>query len=408
MTKARTNADNASADIQGVTAGTGLSGGGTSGTVTLTNDMATTIDAKGDLVVGTGADTYSRLATGNAGETLVADSSATTGLRWTATPSASNPILNSSFDIWQRGTSLSATGSTSNYTADRWQSYNGSSAFTISRQATGDTTNLPNIQYCARVQRNSGSTAATYMYFSQGFETANAVPYAGKTVTLSFYARKGANFSDGTSAFRVGLDTGTGTDQNWLAGYTGVASTFTGNPVLTTTWQRFSYSGTVATTATELAVWFEHRGSGTAGAADYYEVTGIQLDIGSVALPYRRNSATLAGELAACQRYYIRYTGPASYPTFASKGVSSSTTLAYFWIDHPVELRTAATSIEYATLGAYNFTPNIYALTNLVLDNCNSKVTKLAATTSGMTANHFMVLVGNNTSAAYLGINAEL
>lgn len=35
MTKARTNADNASADIQGVTAGTGLTGGGTSGTVTL-------------------------------------------------------------------------------------------------------------------------------------------------------------------------------------------------------------------------------------------------------------------------------------------------------------------------------------------------------------------------------------
>ena len=38
MTKARVNADNASADIQGVTAGTGLSGGGTSGTVTLAID----------------------------------------------------------------------------------------------------------------------------------------------------------------------------------------------------------------------------------------------------------------------------------------------------------------------------------------------------------------------------------
>lgn len=40
MTKARTNADNASADIQGVTAGTGLSGGGTSGTVTVSLDTA--------------------------------------------------------------------------------------------------------------------------------------------------------------------------------------------------------------------------------------------------------------------------------------------------------------------------------------------------------------------------------
>lgn len=41
MTKARVNADNASADIQGVTAGTGLTGGGTSGTVTL--DVDTTV-----------------------------------------------------------------------------------------------------------------------------------------------------------------------------------------------------------------------------------------------------------------------------------------------------------------------------------------------------------------------------
>ena len=42
-------------DISGVTAGTGISGGGTSGTVTITNSMATAIDAKGDLIAGTGA-----------------------------------------------------------------------------------------------------------------------------------------------------------------------------------------------------------------------------------------------------------------------------------------------------------------------------------------------------------------
>ena len=44
MTKARTNADNVTADIAGVTAGTGISGGGTSGTVTLSIDTATTVD----------------------------------------------------------------------------------------------------------------------------------------------------------------------------------------------------------------------------------------------------------------------------------------------------------------------------------------------------------------------------
>ena len=74
----------ASGDIEGVTAGTGISGGGTSGTVTITNSMATAIDAKGDLVVGTGADTFSRLAVGTNGHTLVADSAETTGLKWAA------------------------------------------------------------------------------------------------------------------------------------------------------------------------------------------------------------------------------------------------------------------------------------------------------------------------------------
>lgn len=72
-------------DITGVTAGTGISGGGTSGDVTITNSMATAIDAKGDLVVGTGADAFSRLAIGTNNQVLTADSTTATGMKW-ATP----------------------------------------------------------------------------------------------------------------------------------------------------------------------------------------------------------------------------------------------------------------------------------------------------------------------------------
>jgi hypothetical protein len=75
----------AAGDITGVTAGTGISGGGTSGTVTVTNSMATAIDAKGDLVAGTAADTFARLAVGTNGQVLTADSAEATGLKW-ATP----------------------------------------------------------------------------------------------------------------------------------------------------------------------------------------------------------------------------------------------------------------------------------------------------------------------------------
>jgi hypothetical protein len=79
-------------DITGVTAGTGISGGGTSGTVTITNSMATEITAKGDLIAGTGSATFDNLAVGTNGQTLVADSTASTGLKW-ATPSGGGKLL---------------------------------------------------------------------------------------------------------------------------------------------------------------------------------------------------------------------------------------------------------------------------------------------------------------------------
>ena len=86
-------ASGATGDIEGITAGIGISGGGTSGTVTVTNSMATAIDAKGDLVVGTGADTFSKLTVGANGTTLVADSAEATGLKWAAGGSSGMTLI---------------------------------------------------------------------------------------------------------------------------------------------------------------------------------------------------------------------------------------------------------------------------------------------------------------------------
>jgi len=52
----------------------------------------TIVDAKGDLIAATAADTVARLAVGTNGQTLVADSSTATGLKW-ATPSGGGKVL---------------------------------------------------------------------------------------------------------------------------------------------------------------------------------------------------------------------------------------------------------------------------------------------------------------------------
>jgi len=98
-------------DITAVTAGTGISGGGTSGAVTVTNDMATTMTTKGDLVPATGSGTYARLGVGTNGQVLTADSTATTGLKWATPAGGGGKVL----QVVNATTSTFTSNSTSTY-----------------------------------------------------------------------------------------------------------------------------------------------------------------------------------------------------------------------------------------------------------------------------------------------------
>jgi hypothetical protein len=325
-----------------------------------------------------------------------------------------NPVINSGFDIWQRGTSIAATAAYL-YNADRWLFVRGGFATgaTISRQTTSDTTNLPNIQYAARVQRNSGNTSTAFLELSQTIETANSLPFVGKTVTLSFYARKGANYSETNSILVASFVYGTGTDQS-VQNFTSLTTIASSSVGLTTTWQRFAINATIATAATELAMIFSYTPTGTAGANDWFEITGVQIDLGtytaSTAPTFRRSGGTLQGELAACQRYYWRTPSSEVYSTYNAFGLFPTTTAWQGIFVHPIQMRVKASSIDFATpLNAFDGV-NQFALTNLAITSNQSTPngTYVSGTVSGATAFRPAFVINNNNAASFIGFSAEL
>ena len=320
-----------------------------------------------------------------------------------------NKVINGDFGVWQRGTSIAVAASTIAYVADRWNTNTGTNeATTISRQSTSDTTNLPNIQYCARFQRNSGQTGTGLYFLSQSLETATSIPFAGKTVTFSFYARAGANYSPTSNALGVYIYTGTGTDQNVLVSYTGQANTNT-SVTLTTTWQRFTFTTTIPSNATEISTLFGFTPTGTASTNDYFEVTGVQLEAGSTATAFQTATGTVQGELAACQRYYYRATSSSSYGWVGS-GIGYSTTTAAISTVLPVQMRVVPSAVEFSTL-ALNDGTNNTAVTTCTIDtnqtDYNTAVCNISAA-SGIVQYRPYYIRMNASASAYIGFTAEL
>lgn len=318
-------------------------------------------------------------------------------------PAGGNAIINGGFDIWQRGTSFPlGAPSASQYSADRWLVYSpATSQHTASRQTAG----LDGFRFALRFQRNSGSTNTNLTGLYYGAETAESVRFANQSVTLSFYARRGANYSPTANALSASIITGTGTDQNIINGWTGGSTIGNASVTLSTTWTRFTVTATVGSTATQLGVFFNSVSTGTAGANDWYEITGVQLEAGSVATPFVRAGGTLQGELAACQRYYIRYTGTGSGYS-GGLGTASSTTVAKIGYQTPVEMRATPTSIDFSSYAIFDGA-SVIAVSALTLQSQSSnKMLVVDATTTGLT--QFRPYFGIASSTGFVGFSAEL
>ena len=152
-------------------------------------------------------------------------------------PFSKNVIINGAMDFWQRGTSYALPASIFNYgAADRWGVYaNSVTGRTISRQTAG----LAGFTYSQRVQRDSGNTNTQNTQLVQIIESPIATSLQGQYVTVSFWAKAGANYSVGSSNITVVLYAGTGTDQNpYTTGYTGQTTPISTSQAITTSWAR--------------------------------------------------------------------------------------------------------------------------------------------------------------------------
>jgi hypothetical protein len=272
-------------------------------------------------------------------------------------------------------------------------------------------TTTQNIQFTQRIE---GTNIADL-----GWGTANA-----KTVTLSFWVRSSLTGTFG-GALRNSAN-----DRSYAFTYSiSVADTWEQKSVTiagdtTGTW--------LTTTGIGIAVIFGLGAgpdrSGTAGAwagANYvsatgavsvigtlnatWYITGVQLEVGSVATPFERRD--YGRELALCQRYYYRVTGTSKR---VSAGYNNGTTTAISLTYFPVTLRSSPTAIEQSgTAGDYSIAHGGGSTACSAVPTFNAGTSEFVGVTtftvaSGLTLGDGSQGVLGSSGNGYLGWSAEL
>jgi hypothetical protein len=342
-----------------------------------------------------------------------------------------NKITNGNMVIDQRntaGTAVTVNAASAFYSTDRWRGFGQATdgVFTLGQDSDAPSGFSKSLK--VTVTTADASIGSTQQYsLQQRIEGNNVVDLelgtaTAKTFTISFWVRSSLTGNMGgainNSAFNrsypfqytinsantwekksitiLGDTTGT-----WLKD-TGIGLILTfglgaGSSVVSTA-NAWTGSNAVGVTGQVQVI-------GTLNATWY--VTGVQLEAGSIATPFQTATGTIQGELAACQRYYWRLTGGATYAPYGT-GYAKSTTAAELIIDHPVVMRVSPTSIDYLNLAVGDGVTGT-TLTNLVITFANTGKSLLTGTVaSGLTQYRPYALTNAGTTTAHLGLNAEL
>jgi hypothetical protein len=280
-----------------------------------------------------------------------------------------NRIINGAMGIAQRGTTGTSTGYTF-LSVDRWSTGAGAPNTTLSQSTDVPTGFLNSL----KVQRPAAATSTATIATLQTIESKNCYDLSNQIVTVSFWAKAGANFSASGGSLVAQVNTGTTADQGGAnyATWAGLATIASSSQNITTTWTKYTATGTASSGVLEMVLVFYYIPVGTAGADDSFYITGVQLEKGSTATSF--DYRPYGTELQLCQRYYWNWSTP-QFTRFAI-GYNDTTTSAQIPIFLPVPLRTTP------TLGFTNMTSNGTAITGSSVSVSNTGAWITAAGTS--------------------------
>jgi hypothetical protein len=349
-----------------------------------------------------------------------------------------NRIINGAMVIDQRnaGAAVNGSGGTKTYPVDRFYSqiYN-TTGNTTGQQSSVAPTGFTNSMRIT-VQTADASVGATdQVWYGQDIEGFNVSDFGfgaagAATITLSFWV-----YSNVTGTYCVTFKN-SAENRGYTAEYTISASN---------TWEKKTITLAGDTTGTWLTtngaglkVWFvlmagssqqttANTWNATSGSiatsnqvnfmsstSNSWQISGVQLEVGSVATPFERRQ--YGQELALCQRYYYRVSPGVNSVNCLGVGYADTTVAAQVKTIFPVTMRTAPTALEQSGTAA-NYALRIQGASavtcSAVPSFSSASVTEADYTftvASGLTAGGgvFGRTGPSSGTSAYLGWSAEL
>jgi hypothetical protein len=196
----------------------------------------TIVDAKGDLITATAADTPARLGVGTNGQLLSADSTTATGLAWTAAPSSGGWTLISTTTLAGATTTLSSIPQTYTNLQMVIQGYTGNTGNAVLRVAPNGTNNATSSNYLEgyggggisssydqdityvypnynraslRTNANNVNVVTFYNYTSStGYKPFNSVSYVIGTDSNRYYTVGGGVFANNSAITSLDIQYG--------------------------------------------------------------------------------------------------------------------------------------------------------------------------------------------------------